>query len=132
MYAVKCETHEGKVMTMRRGFATRDAAQDHPVTLSKWKRVWVEKEQPPTAPPPPCLPPFPWSLEFAPVYRGTHIYLLDANRRKIAVFFGRDGEKKLIADYILQTANTMWRKQNANGGVDAVQRSATENAAVSR
>jgi hypothetical protein len=41
-YAVKAETHEGKVLTLRRGFASQEEAEDHPIQMSRWKRVWVE------------------------------------------------------------------------------------------
>jgi hypothetical protein len=41
-YAVKAETHEGKVMVLRRGFASKEEAEDHPIKMLLWKRVWVE------------------------------------------------------------------------------------------
>ena len=41
-YAVKAETYEGKVLTLRRGFASQEEAEDHPIQMSRWKRVWVE------------------------------------------------------------------------------------------
>jgi hypothetical protein len=41
-YAVKAETKEGSVHVLRRGFASADDAEDHPVKVSLWKRVWVE------------------------------------------------------------------------------------------
>ena len=43
-YAVKAETKEGDVITLRRGFQTRDDAEDYPVRLSQWRRVWVERQ----------------------------------------------------------------------------------------
>ena len=46
-YAVKAETHEGKVLILKRGFASQEEAEDHPVRMSHWKRVWVEAIQPP-------------------------------------------------------------------------------------
>jgi hypothetical protein len=42
-YAVKAETKEGDVIILRRGFPSRSDAEDHPVRLSLWKRVWVER-----------------------------------------------------------------------------------------
>lgn len=45
-FVVKAETHEGNVKTLRRGFATQDAAEDHRVVMSQWKRVWVEPVDP--------------------------------------------------------------------------------------
>jgi hypothetical protein len=47
-YAVKAETHDGKVVTLREGFPSRAAAEDFPVRLSKWRRVWVEQIEPET------------------------------------------------------------------------------------
>jgi len=41
-YAVKAETKEGNVLTLRRGFTSQEAAEDHPVQIKLWKRVWVE------------------------------------------------------------------------------------------
>ena len=41
-YAVKAETHEGKVVILRRGFASEEEAEDYPIQMSLWKRVWVE------------------------------------------------------------------------------------------
>ena len=42
-YAVKAETHQGKVLILRRGFASQEDAEDHPVRMSHWKQVWVEQ-----------------------------------------------------------------------------------------
>ena len=41
-YAVKAETDEGKILILKRGFASQEDAEDHPVQMSRWKRVWVE------------------------------------------------------------------------------------------
>lgn len=41
-YCVKGETKDGKVLTVRRGFVSQRAAEEYPVQLSVWKRVWVE------------------------------------------------------------------------------------------
>jgi hypothetical protein len=41
-YAVKAETHDGQVKILRRGFASEEEAEDYPVQMSLWKRVWVE------------------------------------------------------------------------------------------
>lgn len=108
-YAVKAETHEGNVMTLRRGFACEEDAENHPVKLSLWKRVWVEpigtiqKERPA-----PQLPPKPWDWvsSGAVSANGTfHAYLVDANGRKIAAIWGGEA-KALIADHILQSVNS--------------------------
>ena len=41
-YAVKAETDEGKVLILKRGFASHEKAEDFPIQMSLWKRVWVE------------------------------------------------------------------------------------------
>ena len=41
-YAVKAETNEGEIVILRRGFASQEDAEDHPIQMSRWKRVWVE------------------------------------------------------------------------------------------
>jgi len=42
-YAVKAKNPQGIVVTLRRGFASKQEAEDHRVTMSQWKRVWVEQ-----------------------------------------------------------------------------------------
>jgi hypothetical protein len=42
-YAVKAETPEGQIVTLRRGFSSTEDAEDHRVKLSQWRRVWVEE-----------------------------------------------------------------------------------------
>ena len=42
-YAVKAETPEGHIVTLRRGFASTEDAEEHRVKLSQWRRVWVEE-----------------------------------------------------------------------------------------
>ena len=42
-YAVKGETLDGRITILRRGFVSYEAAEDHPVKMSDWKRVWVEE-----------------------------------------------------------------------------------------
>ena len=46
VYVVKAETHEGKVVTLSDGFPSRAVAEDFPVRLAKWRRVWVERTEP--------------------------------------------------------------------------------------
>lgn len=110
-YAVMAETHEGKTMALRRGFWTRDAAEDHPVQMSLWKRVWIERMdvKPEAAPKsPPVLPPKPWDWVASGVAsaNGTfHAYLVDATGKKIAAIWGGEA-KALIADHILDRVNT--------------------------
>jgi hypothetical protein len=102
-FAVKGETHDGAVLTLRRGFTSRDAAEDHPVTMSLWKRVWVE-EIPTPVKGPAALPARPWSITPAN-NRASHIYLTDANGRKIATIWGSVEERKLTAEHIIDLAN---------------------------
>jgi hypothetical protein len=42
-YAVKAENGQGIVVILRRGFASISEAEDHRVTMSQWKRVWIER-----------------------------------------------------------------------------------------
>jgi hypothetical protein len=41
-YAVKAETRDGRITILKRGFVSYEAAEDHPVKMSDWKRVWIE------------------------------------------------------------------------------------------
>jgi hypothetical protein len=41
-YAVKGETVDGRITILKRGFVSYEAAEDHPVKMSDWKRVWIE------------------------------------------------------------------------------------------
>lgn len=106
-FSVKAETHEGNVMTLRAGFASREDAEDHPVQMSLWKRVWVE----PVAITPkvePILPPKPWdwiSAGSSHQNGNYHAYLVDATGRKIAAIWG-GAAKQLIADHILDRVNS--------------------------
>jgi hypothetical protein len=103
-YAVKGETHEGNTLTLRRGFMSQEAAEDHPVQMSLWKRIWVEPVGEIAEKKPPTLPPMPWDwvcADFPTNNARAHIYLVDATGRKIAAIWGKDGEKELTADFIL-------------------------------
>lgn len=107
-YAVMAETHEGNVMTLRRGFTSRSSAEDHPVQMKLWKRVWIDPVAIPSRPLEPSLPPLPWEWITTGVAdaRGSfHAYLVDATGRKIAAIWGKDHEKKLIADKIVDSVN---------------------------
>lgn len=95
-------------MTLRRGFVSREDAEDHPVQLSLWKRVWVESTEVSSRAPIAALPPLPWDWVCAmhPTNNARyHAYLVDATGRKIAAIWGKDGEKELIADHILKAVN---------------------------
>jgi hypothetical protein len=41
-YAVKAETRDGEITILKRGFVSYEAAEDHPVKMSDWRRVWIE------------------------------------------------------------------------------------------
>jgi hypothetical protein len=45
-YVVKGETPEGEITIVKRGFGSQEEAEDHPIRMSHWKRVWVELIQP--------------------------------------------------------------------------------------
>ena len=42
---VVTETRDGKIAVLKRGFASKEEAEDHPIRMSDWKRVWVEALQ---------------------------------------------------------------------------------------
>lgn len=42
----------GGPLVLRRGFPSREAAEDHPVKLALWARVWVEERKKPGHKPP--------------------------------------------------------------------------------
>ncbi|MGB6535915.1 MAG: hypothetical protein WBF58_08130 [Xanthobacteraceae bacterium] len=46
-YCIKGETRDGKVRMVRRGFVSQRFAEEYPVQMSHWKRVWVEPWTPP-------------------------------------------------------------------------------------
>lgn len=44
-YCVMVETKQGRVLTLARGFASREAAEEYPVKSSLWVNMWVEAIQ---------------------------------------------------------------------------------------
>jgi hypothetical protein len=44
-YVVKAESRDGKIAVLKRGFASKEEAEDHPIRMSDWKRVWGEEFQ---------------------------------------------------------------------------------------
>jgi hypothetical protein len=50
-YVVRAETKEGDVVTLKRGFQSRSDAEDYPIHLHLWRRVWVEPVEPPRSTP---------------------------------------------------------------------------------
>jgi hypothetical protein len=51
-YAVRAETKGDDVVTLKRGFSSQADAEDYPIHMSLWWRVWVEPVKPsaPNAP----------------------------------------------------------------------------------
>lgn len=43
-WLVKALTHQGRIIVLKSGFRSEDAALDHRVKLAFWKRVWVEPQ----------------------------------------------------------------------------------------
>jgi hypothetical protein len=112
-FAVKAETHEGNIFMLRGGFATESDAEDYPVTLKQWKRVWVEPVIEALPPEAEGFPPFPWdwTSSSAPTANGQfQAYLVDANGKKIAAIWGGK-HKAAIADHILRCCNPQDEKQ---------------------
>lgn len=95
MFQVMAEAKDGGTYVLRRNFATEEAALDHPVKMSHWKRVWVERanDQPERDTSPPSLP---WSVEWS---RG-HAYVLDAKGKKIAALLGTQERREMVAEIL--------------------------------
>lgn len=99
-YAVRGEAMDGGVLTLRL-FSSREAAESHPVVLSHWRRVWVEK----VAPPPPSDKRSaslrrPWRIEQP--NNVTFTYLLDADGARIATFYGRAEQHERMTEILRQ------------------------------
>jgi hypothetical protein len=107
VFCLKAETHEGEIFVLRRGFTSLEEAEDHPVVLQHWKRVWAEPDEP-KAERSPILPPFPWDwlATGKPTANGSfHTYLIDATGKKIAAIWGANSDKKLVCDFIVKAVN---------------------------
>lgn len=94
-FAIKGETKDGGILMLRRGFPTRDAAEDHPIQMSLWKRVWVEEIEPVPVPIE-TPPPFPWTVQWI----GVFAYVLDADGRRIASLLGSQKRREHVAEII--------------------------------
>lgn len=89
------------------GFASREDAEDHPVRLASWKRIWIDTVERPISRLP-SIPPLPWSYESSAAQSNNgsfHLYLVDADGRKIAAIWGKGDEKRLTAEHILKVVN---------------------------
>ncbi len=100
MYEVRAETKEGEVLVLRR-FGTRAEAEDHPVTMAFWKRVWVQPAEPEplrdTNP-----PPLPWRLQ----WRGIRGYVVDTNGKPVVSLLGTLERQEHAAKLICTAVNT--------------------------
>ena len=92
MYQVMGESHTGKTLILRRGFASEDDALDHPVRLAHWKRIWVEKG-PPLELPDNSPPPFPWNV----LWVNGRSYMIDADGKKFATLLGTQARREHVA-----------------------------------
>ena len=97
-FAVMAETALGNPMVLRRGFATKGDAEDYPVKLSNWVRVWVE-EIPSSAQPSQEPPSTPWRVRWA---QNRLAYLEDSDGQCFATLLGtqkrREGTIKMLQD----------------------------------
>ena len=91
-FAEKAETLEGNIKLLRRGFPSQDAAEDHPVQMSLWRRVWVEPIES-IQPKVETVPPFPWNVTWV----GGYAYVIDADGRKIASLLGSQKRREYVA-----------------------------------
>lgn len=80
VFEVKVETHDGGIHVLRR-FAAREEAEDHPVKLSQWKRVWIERAEPKKTI---ADAPLPWTIKT----EGRWTYLIDGNGKRMASLYG--------------------------------------------
>ena len=91
-WEVRAETFEGNEFVLRRGFTSREDAEEHPVKLSLWQRVWVQEVAPPpsAAPlpgnPSPATLRLPWRREDGA--HGRLTYVRDADGGRILTVHG--------------------------------------------
>lgn len=107
----------GQPVTLRGGFPSRDAAEDHPVLMSAWARVWVEetprgKERKAAGSVDTRPPDMPWSIE----RRVKHAYLLDCHGRRIGTFLGPSERQEQIIRIIEERCGGE-RENTTLGGV---------------
>jgi hypothetical protein len=106
MFQVMGESHTGKTLVLRKGFASEDDALDHPVRLVHWKRIWVEKS-PPEEQPDNRSPPFPWNV----LWVNGHTYVVDANGKKFAILLGTQARREHVAAILCEMSDN--RKMQA-------------------
>lgn len=94
-FEVRAEMHgDGKEVVLRR-FDTREEAEDHPVVMKHWRRVWVAECEVADRLPD-IAPPLPWTVEWV----GGHAYVVDADGRKIASLLGSQKRREYVANVI--------------------------------
>lgn len=81
----------GRTLMLRRGFSSRDAAFDHPVTPKYWRKIWVEEVT--SRKRMDSAPPFPWRV----VWQGQFCYVVDADGSKIACLLGSQKRREHTA-----------------------------------
>lgn len=82
--------HDGGDPVTLRWFPTKTAAEDFPVKLSSWKRVWVERRE---APPPVERGALPWHIERN---SAGFIYVLDANKSRLMSLLGSTADRERV------------------------------------
>ena len=105
MFQVMGESHTGKTLILRKGFANEDDALDHPVRLAHWKRIWIEKSLPEEQPDN-SAPPFPWSVRWA----GTLTYMLDANGKVFATLLGTQARREHVVTILCDLSDSRCTK----------------------
>lgn len=94
-FAVMVEMKTGEIKPLRY-FPTRGAAEDHPVRMTHWKRVWVEEVERGTLPDDTASP-LPWSI----LWSGMAAYIVDANGKKLGALWCGPKRRELNAAMIL-------------------------------
>lgn len=84
-FNVMGEDHKGNVYVIRKGFRSEEAAEDHPVTMKYWKRVWVSQNVKAAHGPAPEDAPLPWSVEKC---GKVFTYIRDAENRRVMSLHG--------------------------------------------
>ncbi len=105
MFQVMGESHSGKTLTLRKGFASEGDALDHPVRLALWKRIWIEMS-PPLEQPDNSPPPFPWSVRWA----GSLAYMVGADGKVFATLLGTRARREHVAATLCGLSETKCEK----------------------
>lgn len=101
-YAVMGKTHEGNVLMLRRGFKSMEDAESHPVKLSLWKLVWIEKVKKRQTHQALQYAPLPWSVEWV----HTFTYVRDADGHRVLSLFG-SAQRRALIENVLRKAGLL-------------------------